>query len=365
MVVLIVIAVIIVLLALPVIYYAHRNLTLDDSRMKKVIKAGFTEKSITLPNGTVLNYGEGGESSNPPLLLLHGQGQAWRDYDAVLPSLAESFHVFALDCHGHGKSSHDKSRYSCKLMTEDFVQFLRNVIGTPCVISGHSSGGILATATAAACPELAAALVIEDAPFFCVEPDEMQEKNAIVWTDSFKLMHEYQSSGGEASFVEYYVMHSLLFSLFGNLNKTIAASAAKFREKHAGEPFKLWYVPQSILRGVYYGDSFDLDFAATFYDGSWLDGISQEELLKSVSCPTTYMKAKTGYLWNNKMTYDTTGVDFSKAVLCCANRDEDAQRVVSLIKGCKLVKTETNDHLIHLKYPELFTATVCEYLKKQ
>ena len=57
-------------LCLPVILYADRNLHRDERMMKKVWKAGYAEKQAVLPNGTVINFGEGGAGNATPLLLL-------------------------------------------------------------------------------------------------------------------------------------------------------------------------------------------------------------------------------------------------------------------------------------------------------
>ena len=341
-------------LCLPVILYADRNLHRDERMMKKVWKAGYAEKQAVLPNGTVINFGEGGAGNATPLLLLHGQGQAWQDYDAVLPALAQKYHVYALDCHGHGKSSHDPARYSCKAMTEDFLWFAENVIGAPCVVSGHSSGGILAANLAATGAGAISGLLIEDAPFFCVEPEEMRERNAIVWADGFQIMHDFLNQKETACYNEYYMRHSVLMGLFGNLRDKAADSAKRFAQKHPGKPLCIWYIPQSLLRGMYYGHMYDLRFAETFYSGTWFDGVSQEDILRGVSCPCTYIKAKTGYLVDGKITTETAALDLTHAMLCCANTDADAERVRSLLPGCRSVVTESNDHLIHAKYPALF-----------
>ena len=359
----VIVLVVIVLLVLLILLYADRNLHHDERMMKKVWKAGYVEKQVTLPNGTVINYGEGGEKNKVPLMLIHGQGQAWQDYDAVLPMLAEKYHVFAIDCHGHGKSSHDPSRYSCKAMTEDFLWFAENIIGAPCVVSGHSSGGILAANMAATGPKAVSALLIEDSPFFCVEPEEMKRQNAIVWIDSFQLMHNFLNQNETSCFNEYYMKHSLLMSLFGNLKDKAAVSAKKFAEKHPGEALRIWYVPQSLLRGMYYGHMFDLHFAETFYNGSWFDGVTQEGILRGIQCPCTYIKAKTGYLVNGKMSMEPLPKDAEGTVLCCANTDDDAERVRALVKDCRSVVTESNDHLIHSKYPELFVREAEAFLK--
>ena len=92
--------------------------------MKPVWKAGFQEKNAALPDGTLLHYAEGPENGNQPLLLIHGQTGAWQDYASVLPKLCQSYHVFVLDCHGHGKSSKGPEKYSAMAMCKDFAWFL-------------------------------------------------------------------------------------------------------------------------------------------------------------------------------------------------------------------------------------------------
>ncbi|MGG3922743.1 alpha/beta hydrolase, partial [Geobacillus thermodenitrificans] len=57
--------------------YFYTNVTYMDKPLKAMRKAGFTEKQVTLNDGTVLNYGEGPDNGNPPLLLIHGQGMTW------------------------------------------------------------------------------------------------------------------------------------------------------------------------------------------------------------------------------------------------------------------------------------------------
>lgn len=76
------------------------------------------------------------ENGNQPLLLIHGQTGAWQDYASVLPKLCQSYHVFVLDCHGHGKSSKGPEKYSAMAMCKDFAWFLSEVAGGPAVVSG-------------------------------------------------------------------------------------------------------------------------------------------------------------------------------------------------------------------------------------
>ena len=146
-------------------FYVYNNMNYDKGAEKRLSDAGFAEKQAVLPDGTVLNYGEGPDNG-PPLLLIHGQMTSWEDYVKVLPDLSKRFHIFAVDCHGHGGSSKDLAKYSAIAMGNDFIWFIEQVIGAPTIVSGHSSGGLLTAWLAANSPENVRGIVLEDPPFF-------------------------------------------------------------------------------------------------------------------------------------------------------------------------------------------------------
>ena len=110
----------------------------------------------------VLNYAEG-PAAGPPLVMLHGGAGRWQLYSGMLAELAERCHVYAPDLRGHGKSGWVSWGYAIRDYVEDIGAFLREVSG-PAVLMGHSLGGIIAVATAKACPSLVRALIVGDAP---------------------------------------------------------------------------------------------------------------------------------------------------------------------------------------------------------
>jgi pimeloyl-ACP methyl ester carboxylesterase len=81
----------------------------------------------------------------------------------MLAELAKRCHVYAPDLRGHGKSGWVSRGYAIRDYVEDIATFLREVSG-PAVLMGHSLGGIIAVATAKACPDLVRALIVGDAP---------------------------------------------------------------------------------------------------------------------------------------------------------------------------------------------------------
>ena len=255
-----------------------------------------------------------------------------------MPRLSKHYKVYAIDCHGHGSSSHNAASYSCKNMTEDFIWFIENVIKEPCVISGHSSGGILAANIAATSPKNVLGLVLEDPPFFSVLPEEMQ--NTFVWKDGFEVTHNFLNQTEEKYYVPYYFENGYFWKLFQGLEQFPAETARKYSEKHHKECKKIWYMPYSWTQGLLYIDECDNAFSETFYDGTWFEGVSQEDILKGIKCPCIYIKAKTSY-----------GKD---GVLYCANDEEDAKKVVELISDCEFITTKSSDHNIHFKYARDF-----------
>jgi pimeloyl-ACP methyl ester carboxylesterase len=121
----------------------------------------------TFDTGKVLlNYAEG-PRAGPPLVMLHGGSGRWQLYSGMLAELAEHFHVYAPDLRGHGRSGWVAWGYTIRDYVEDIGAFLREVSG-PAVLMGHSLGGIVAVATAKACPDQVRALIVGDAPLDAV-----------------------------------------------------------------------------------------------------------------------------------------------------------------------------------------------------
>lgn len=112
----------------------------------------------------VLNYAEGSSSaSSLSLVMLHGGAGRWQLYSGMLSELARSCHVYAPDLRGHGKSGWVPWGYTIRDYVEDTKAFLQKVSG-PAVLMGHSLGGIIAVATAKACPDHVRAVIVGDAP---------------------------------------------------------------------------------------------------------------------------------------------------------------------------------------------------------
>ena len=66
-----------------------------------------------------------------PLVLLHAQAVDSTSFFCVMPKLARHFHVYAVDCYGHGRSLHDASRYNVADIGNAVIDFIWNVVREP------------------------------------------------------------------------------------------------------------------------------------------------------------------------------------------------------------------------------------------
>jgi pimeloyl-ACP methyl ester carboxylesterase len=109
------------------------------------------------------HFEEWGEPGAPEILLLHGGGQSAHSWDLVSLSLADRYHVFALDQRGHGDSEWPRDMdSSIDARVGDALAFVEDQgLQRPLVI-GHSLGGRVAIGMALARPELARAYVLVD-----------------------------------------------------------------------------------------------------------------------------------------------------------------------------------------------------------
>ena len=117
-----------------------------------------------------MNFATLGSPESPALLLVPGQSESWWGYEAAMPRLAEHFEVFAVDLRGQGRSTRTPGRYTLDNIGNDLVRFIDLVIGRPAIVSGLSSGGVLAAwLSAYAKPGQIVAACYEDPPLFASE----------------------------------------------------------------------------------------------------------------------------------------------------------------------------------------------------
>ena len=117
-----------------------------------------------------LNYATTGSADRPALLLVPAQTESRWGYEAAMTLLADDFEVFAIDLRGQGRSTRTPGRYTLDNFGNDLVRFISGRVGRPVIVSGLSSGGLIAAwLSAYAPPGMIQAAVYEDPPLFASE----------------------------------------------------------------------------------------------------------------------------------------------------------------------------------------------------
>ena len=115
-----------------------------------------------------LAFEEFGDSSNKPLILLHGFFASSRNWRQIAKKLAEHYHVYVLDLRNHGLSPHaDEMDYP--LMAEDLKYFMDLHDLQTANILGHSMGGKVAMWFTLIYPERVQKIVIADISPVCYQ----------------------------------------------------------------------------------------------------------------------------------------------------------------------------------------------------
>jgi pimeloyl-ACP methyl ester carboxylesterase len=306
---------------------------------KNLAKADIVEKTVQIGD-VIFNYATG-PNNGPALLLLHAQTLDWYTYSEVLPKLSEKFSVFAVDYPGHGKTvCPNDYPMTANQIGNDLVNFIEAVIREPAYISGNSSGGLLSAWLAANKPDLVKKIILEDPPLFSSEYPEIKRTVADkLFTASYNAVLDNNYNG---NFLDYWIENGTEFfrTYAGPFSQRLIRFAVNnYRRANPEEPVEIAFLPvsvQEMLRGL---NCYDPRFGSAFHDGTWNVGFDHYEVLKKIQCPALLIQAD---FW---IMEDGT--------LNGAMSQEQADRVVSLIKNCQYVKVDAG-HVTNLEMPDQF-----------
>lgn len=113
-------------------------------------------------NGVRLHYVSGGEGD--PVILLPGWPQTWWAYHKIMPILARSHRVIAVDIRGMGASDKPADGYDKRNMALDIYQLIRGLGYESAHIVGHDIGSQVAYSFAANHPSATRTLTLLDVP---------------------------------------------------------------------------------------------------------------------------------------------------------------------------------------------------------
>jgi pimeloyl-ACP methyl ester carboxylesterase len=91
-------------------------------------------------NGTTLHYAAAGTSGSP-VLLVHGFPETWWAFRKLIPLLAASHCVFAVDLRGFGDSGNEPGEYGSKTSAEDLHGLIRQLGVGPVHLTGQDISG--------------------------------------------------------------------------------------------------------------------------------------------------------------------------------------------------------------------------------
>lgn len=319
---------------------------MTDPHRPRLRHLGITEHRADL-DGTHLNYAEGPDNG-PPLLLIHGQGSQWTDHAKVLPTLIRDHHVHAVDVPGHGRSDPlpDGGYTNIGLGTR-LARFVDTVIGAPTLVSGHSSGGLLALWLAAERPDLVNGLLLEDPPLFSSVPPRAANTTGAILP---RLAARHLREDCTADFQRCYVESGEYFAFFGPFAPALIRYSLRRLDKHPDEALRIPFLPPLV--NVFFQGLVDYDpaFGRAWDDGSWYDGFDTAAALRAVTTPTTLIHTN---WWHRKH-----GTSYSEAGILMAAMDvDDAARAAKLLADVATV-TIASGHLVHFERPKAYLSAL-------
>jgi len=281
---------------------------------------------------TQMNYATLGDAASPALLLIPGQTESWWGYEAAMPRLAERFQVFAVDLRGQGRSTRTPGRYTRDNMGNDLVRFLDGVIGRPAIVSGLSSGGVLAAwLSAYAKPGQVLAALYEDPPLFA------SEVRPAVGPGIRQCIGPLFD----------------LWSTFLGDQWSIGAWDAMREGSAARLPEHMWFIPvpdeppQNL-------EEYDPEWGRSFWTGTVAAACDHERMLRSVKVPSVLL------------THHMRITDAASGFLLGAMTDQQAQRVRDLLTGAGVDVQYRSfpdvGHSMHGDKPDLYVETLFDWV---
>ncbi len=253
-----------------------------------------------------------GPEQGPLVLLLHGVCRAGADWEPMATTLAADGQVLLLDQRGHGRSDRADS-YKVTDYVEDAVRFVRDHLGRPVTVIGHSLGAMVAAGVAAEVPDLVKAIVLEDPPFHTMG----ERIFGTAWEALFRGMQQAKYEAGPTEDFE-----------------GLLARLAAIEIPVAGETRRLGDLRdlQSLKWSATCLQDLDPEVLTPIIAGQWLDAYDFPKIFSRVKCPTLILQAD-----------PASGGALS---------DRDVDSVLALLQLGTHAKFPHTSHQIHRERPE-------------
>jgi pimeloyl-ACP methyl ester carboxylesterase len=209
-------------------------------------------------NGISLHYVRGG-SGDESVILIHGWPNNWYVWRTVMPALAETYDVIAVDLRGIGKSSSTGTGWDKKTLAED-IHGLAEALELKTVhIVGHDMGGMVAHAYAVLYPADTKTMTSAEILLPGVEPDWRQFAS-VLWHWGFHLSPPLTEQLVQGRHVDY----------FNNFFGVGGSRPGPYSERALQEFYDAYATPEQLTAGFEIYRAMDAD--AEFIRGAEIQG---------------------------------------------------------------------------------------------
>ena len=143
---------------------------------------GFESKTAEV-GGMTLHYVRGG--AGPAVILLHGFPEDWSEFGKIMPQLARTFTVIAVDLPGVGGSGPSPDGYDAATMAHHIEQLAQQLKLAQPYVAGHDIGGMVAYDYARLYPQATRGVMVLDVPLPGVGPWEQVTHDPRLWHFAF------------------------------------------------------------------------------------------------------------------------------------------------------------------------------------
>lgn len=292
-----------------------------------------------------MNYATAGAAESPALLLVPAQTESWWGYEQAIGLLAEHFQVHAVDLRGQGRSTRTPGRYTLDNMGNDLVRFIDLVIGRPTIVSGNSSGGVLAAWLAAyAKPGQVCGVVCEDPPLFSSElnpacGESIRQAIGPMFASVSKWLGDQWSIGDWAG---------MQAAIPTELPPYVLIALQRMRMGAPPDPSAPDEPPQNMKE-------YDPEWARSFWSGAAGAGCDHLRMLSSVKVPML-------------LTHHFREIDADTGGLMGAVSDRQVRRARELVTAAgqlfEVVDLPDMAHAMHAHEPQQFTTTIVDWASR-
>lgn len=289
-----------------------------------------------------------GPKNGPPLVLIPGQGLSWESYQRVLAPLSKDFHVFAVDVRGHGQSGWTTGRYNFPAMGADLQKLLEEVVRRPALVSGNSSGGLIALWLAAYAPDRVRGILLEDTPVFSAEWPRLRDDCWVyrIFQRSAETIGSQQGRDLAGFFkgMEIPLEGKQKVIQFPTWLTGVMSALIRFHQwRYPGRPVDIALLPPLARMMIKSLSEYDPDFTRAFVEGRGCAGFSHAEALSRVKCPLLVLHAN--------------GFRHPEFGLVGAMDGQDLDRLKALAPHAQYQRI-VSGHMIHFERPKQYTQTV-------